>query len=69
MVNMGSADRIIRLVVGVVLLIGVFALGWGGLGWLKWVLALVGIVLAVTAVAGVCPAYLPFGIRTCPAKK
>lgn len=64
MVNMGTADRIIRAIVGVVLLVGVFALGWGT-GWVHWLLALVGAVLVLTAGTGICPAYMPFGIRTC----
>lgn len=66
MQNMGSVDRIVRAIVGVVLVAGVFGLGWGGAGLWFWVLSVLGIVMLLTAAVGVCPAYMPFGIRTCP---
>ena len=55
--NMGSADRIIRAVVG----IGVLAAGYYFKSWF----GLIGIVPLATAFIGWCPAYLPFGISTC----
>ncbi len=59
MVNEGTADRVVRVVVGVVLLsltvVGPHTL-WG----------LVGLVPLATGVIGVCPAYTLLGIRTCP---
>ncbi|RIA47597.1 YgaP family membrane protein [Dichotomicrobium thermohalophilum] len=64
--NVGRIDRIIRAVVGVVLL----ALGLGYLGagvttpW-DWILGIVGAVLLATAVFSICPAYALFGVRTC----
>lgn len=60
--NMGSADRWIRGIVGVVLLALVI---WGGMAvaW-NWILGIIGVVLIVTALVGVCPAYLPFSINT-----
>lgn len=60
--NMGSADRIIRGVVGIVILAaGYYFKSWWGL---------VGLVPLATALISCCPAYLPFGISTCrtPAK-
>ena len=54
--NIGSVDRIIRLVIG-------FALLSGGLVLHSW-LGLVGLVPILTAVVRFCPAYLPFGINT-----
>lgn len=60
--NVGGFDKILRIVVGVVLialaLIGVFA-PWG------WI----GVVPLVTALAGWCPAYAIFGLKTCPLSK
>lgn len=59
MKNMGQIDRIIRLVAG----LGLFSLlfivdsGWKYLG-------ILGIILIVTAVVGVCPLYMPFKIDT-----
>jgi hypothetical protein len=58
--NVGGIDRILRIIVGLGLI--AFALfsthelaPWG------WV----GVVPLGTALIGWCPAYLPFGIKTC----
>jgi hypothetical protein len=60
--NVGGFDRILRAVVGVALIawaiLGIPASGWSYLGWL-------GIVPLFTAAIGWCPAYVPFGIKTC----
>jgi hypothetical protein len=57
-VNMGGLDRIIRVVIGIIL-IALTALQiispWG---WL-------GIVLILTGTFRYCPAYSLFGLRTC----
>lgn len=58
--NMGTVDRGIRAVVGVVLLVLLFTLQGG----IRYV-GLLGIVMLITAAVGYCPAYRPFGIRTC----
>ena len=55
--NMGTLDRIIRLVVGIAILV----LGYTYQNW--W--GLVGLIPLGTAAIGWCPAYLPFGISTC----
>jgi len=54
--NIGSIDRIIRIVAGV-------AIGLLGLAYHSW-LGLIGLVPLLTAGVGVCPLYLPFGIST-----
>lgn len=53
--NEGNADRIIRVVAGIVLL----ALGWGGVvsGTLGTVFKVVGFVPLLTGVVGWCPIY------------
>lgn len=51
--NMGKVDRIIRVVVGL-LLVGNFFVGTGHVA--SWI----GVVLIATAALGFCPAYLPF---------
>lgn len=56
--NVGGIDRILRIVVGLAL-IGLTLAGIIGLwGW-------IGVVPLATAAIGWCPAYLPFGIKTC----
>ena len=55
--NVGQTDRIIRIVVGVViLLLGVVFKSWWGL---------IGVIPLATGILRWCPAYLPFGISTC----
>jgi hypothetical protein len=59
--NIGSADRIVRIVAGLAILgAGYYFKNWWGL---------VGLLPILTAVVRFCPAYLPFGINTCAAKK
>jgi hypothetical protein len=61
-VNEGSIDRIVRIVVGVILLSLVFIGPQSPWGW-------IGIVPLVTGLSGWCPAYTLFGINTCKMKK
>ncbi len=60
MKNVGSLDRILRLVAG----LGILAAGLVLKSW--WGLA--GLVPLLTAAIGFCPAYLPFGLSTCGKK-
>ncbi len=62
--NVGSADKVIRVVVGLGLLSLLFLLG----GNIKWI-GLIGIVPLGTVLTGFCPLYAVLGIRTCPMKK
>lgn len=62
-VNVGSADRLIRIVLGLILIILPFMSAWGTLGTI--VSAVIGAVLVVTALARFCPAYRLLGIGTC----
>jgi len=55
--NMGGADRIVRVIVGVALV------AWALTSGPVW--AWIGIVPIATAAIGWCPLYVPFGIRTC----
>ncbi len=62
--NVGSIDRIVRILIGVVAV--TFAMLsshplaiWGALG----------VIPLFTAVVEWCPAYMPFGIKTCKVKK
>ena len=57
-VNEGTVDRVLRIIVGVVLLAAVFVGPRTPLGWL-------GIIPLVTGLIGTCPAYGCMGVRTC----
>lgn len=59
--NEGNIDRVIRVVLGLVLLSLVFV---GPQTW--W--GLIGIVPLVTGLVGSCPVYSILGISTCPTK-
>ena len=58
--NVGGIDRGVRIVVGVALIAWAL-LGQGDARW--W--GLVGILPLVTGILRWCPAYLPFGFKTC----
>lgn len=60
--NMGSADRVIRAIIGIALIAGGIVLQVTQAGF--WWLALIGVVLVGTSSVGVCPAYLPFKLNT-----
>ncbi len=65
-INEGTADRVIRVVVGIVLL----ALYFMGTvtGTLGWVALVVGIIALATGAVGFCPLYAVLGLSTCPVK-
>lgn len=59
--NVGGADRVVRAVAGVAIIAcGIYFKSWWGA---------VGVVPLLTAAIGWCPAYLPFGLSTCAARK
>lgn len=67
MKNMGTADRIIRLVIAALLVVLYFMdVITGTLGI---VLLVVAGIFVLTSLISTCPLYLPFGIRTRPMKK
>ena len=59
MTNVGTIDRVLRIVVGLGLLGLVFLGPKTNWGW-------IGVVPLLTALVGYCPAYSLLGIRTCP---
>ena len=61
--NMGSADKIIRVILAIVFA----ALYFTGTvsGTIGLVLLILGIVFLATSLISFCPLYLPFGINTC----
>ena len=64
--NVGTPDRIARLIIGVLLLAAPFVTGWALFAnpvW-TWVFVIVGLVLAVTGLVRFCPAYAIFNLST-----
>ncbi|MFN6925465.1 MAG: DUF2892 domain-containing protein [Tabrizicola sp.] len=62
--NMGTIDRGLRAIVGILALLGAFVFGWFS-GWVVWVAAVVGVVMLATSALGNCPLYSVIGIKTC----
>lgn len=60
--NMGLADRIIRILIAVTILILFFTNVISGA--LAIVLLVVSGIFILTSLVGICPLYLPFGIST-----
>jgi uncharacterized membrane protein HdeD (DUF308 family) len=55
--NVGKTDRLIRVVLGILLIGNVFFALQHPIGW-------IGVVLLVTGIAGICPLYSLLGINT-----
>ena len=62
MKNVGKTDKVIRYILGVVLIVAGISLQVSSGGF--WWLALIALVPIITAAISICPAYLPFGIST-----
>lgn len=62
--NVGTADRALRAVIGILALAGAFVLGWFS-GWMVWAAAAVGVIMLGTAAVGFCPLYRLVGVNTC----
>lgn len=61
-INVGSVDRILRIIAGLAL-IGLAATGTiGAWGW-------IGVMPLLTGILKFCPAYAIFGMNTCPMEK
>jgi Protein of unknown function (DUF2892). len=63
-VNEGAADRIIRVIVGLAIIVALAVFLPGANKW--W--ALVGLVPLITGLTGFCALYTLLGIKTCPMK-
>lgn len=60
-INIGTIDRILRLIIGLALMVLAAS---GVIGWWGWL----GLVLVATALFRFCPLYALLGVRTCPLK-
>lgn len=65
-VNVGSVDRVFRLIFGLVLIVLPFVAGFGSMVWTV-LCVVVGLVMLVVSATRVCPLYSVLGIRTCRA--
>ncbi len=61
MFNVGTIDRLLRVVAGLALIAAVWLGSIGAWGW-------IGLLPLFTGLIGSCPAYLPFGFSTCSVK-
>jgi hypothetical protein len=59
--NVGTYDRLLRIVLGAVLVI----VGFSIQGTVGITLGIFGLVPLLTGLVGWCPLYLPFGFSTC----
>ncbi|MCB0477763.1 MAG: DUF2892 domain-containing protein [Crocinitomicaceae bacterium] len=64
--NMGSVDRIVRILIALV--IGVLYFMEVIEGTLGIVLVVLAAIFLLTSFISFCPLYLPFGIKTCKSK-
>ncbi len=55
--NVGKADRLIRIILGVLLIGNVFFALQHPIGW-------IGVILLITGIAGICPLYSLLGMNT-----
>ena len=62
MLNVGTPDRIIRIVLGLALIALPLVLGWGQVA--RIISIVVGLVLIVTALVRFCPLYRLFNLST-----
>lgn len=65
--NIGSADRILRAIIGLVLIVGTLipSLPLASAPVLQAIVFTVGLVLLLTAVVRFCPLYRLMGVSTC----
>lgn len=60
--NEGTIDRVLRIIVGAILIALVFVGPQTPWGW-------IGLIPLITGFVGWCPAYRLLGLRTCPVEK
>ena len=65
--NVGGIDRAVRAVAGIALIAYAMSNLPGAEDWMVPG-GMIGFILVLTAVFGLCPIYMPFGISTCKTK-
>lgn len=67
MKNMGTVDRIVRVIIAVLITVLYFT---GAIsGTLAIVLLIFAGIFLLTSIISTCPLYIPFGIKTCKVEK
>lgn len=59
--NVGGIDRVLRIIIGIILIAAALTGAVGAWGW-------IGVVPLATGLFRFCPAYSLFGFATCPLK-
>jgi len=67
MKNMGTIDRILRVIIAIVIAILFYTNVISGT--LGIILLVLGGIFLLTSIVSTCPLYLPFGIKTCKVKE
>jgi hypothetical protein len=60
--NMGTADRVIRILIAIVIAVLYFTNQISGVAAI--ILGIIAIAFILTGFSGLCPGYLPFGLST-----
>jgi hypothetical protein len=60
--NMGTTDKVIRILVAIVIAVLFFTNVISGV--LGYILLALAVIFVLTSLLGLCPLYLPFGINT-----
>ena len=66
-INVGTIDRVLRVIVGLALIAFALGLFWPATGW-NWV-GWIGIIPLATGAVGSCPLYSVLGLTTCAMPK
>lgn len=69
--NVGTPDRIIRVILGLLLIVAPFVTGWtlfASSAW-SWGAVIAGVILVATGAVRFCPAYALFGLDTARKEK
>lgn len=61
--NMGTVDRLIRILVAIAIAVLYFTDLIGGT--LAIILGVIAVIFLLTSIVGRCPAYVPLGLSTC----
>ena len=60
--NVGTVDRVIRIILGLILLIGPMQMGYSCA--VAYIVMLIGVILLITGIIGYCGLYNVIGINT-----